>query len=158
MWLDFLDVDLSETSEIAKKKCRIRNHKASLDSFSSPSEKLTKEVNHLSHAHDRIPLGNLPKISAEFKEKQTEMGFASQTGYAFQSWDGLEAKSIPTVTCSYDNHLLKSDNNFLSVEDHFLENRSNDNVEDNSLSSACGVESLKVDPYVSNESAGIALS
>lgn len=155
---DFLDVDLSETSEIAKKKCWIRNHKASLDSFSSPSEKLTKEVNHLSHAHDRIPLGNLHKISAEFKEKQTEMGFASQTGYAFQSWDGLEAKSIPTVTCSYDNHLLKSDNNFLSVEDHFLENRCNDNVEDNSLRSACGVESLKVDPYVSNESAGIALS
>ena len=156
--LDFLEVDLSETSEIAKKKCRIQNHKASIDIFSSPSEMLTKEVNHLSHTHNRIPSGNLQKISAEFKEQQVEMGFVCQKDYALQSWDGLEAKSIPTVSCRYDNHLLKSDNNSLTMEDHFLENRFDDNVEENSLSSACGVQSLKVVPDVDIESAGRALS
>ncbi|XP_075655898.1 DNA mismatch repair protein MLH3 [Castanea sativa] len=155
---DFLEVDLSKTSEIAKKKCRIQNHKASIDIFSSPSEMLTKEVNHLSHTHNRIPSGNLQKISAEFKEQQVEMGFVCQKDFALQSWDGLEAKSIPTVSCRYDNHLLKSDNNSLSVEDHFLENRFDDNVEENSLSSACGVQSLNVVPDVNIESAGRALS
>ncbi|KAK7816296.1 dna mismatch repair protein mlh3 [Quercus suber] len=157
-WKDNLAFGLSETSEIAKKKCRIQNHKASIDIFSSPLEMLTKEVNHLSHTHNIIPPGNLQKISAEFKEQQVERGFVCQKDYTLQSWDGLEAKSIPTVSCRYDNHLLKSDNNSLSMEDHFLENRFDDNVEENSLSSACGVQSLKVVPDVDIESAGRALS
>lgn len=158
MLLDFLDADLSETSEIAKKKSRIKNHKASLDIFSSPSDMLTKEVDHLSHAgKDRIPFANLHKNSAEFKEQQIQVGFVCQTDYAFQSWDGLEAKCVPTATCKFDNQLLASDNNFLSVEDHFLESRANDNV-DNCLTSAWGIESLKDDPDAINESAGVALS
>ncbi|XP_059437766.1 DNA mismatch repair protein MLH3 isoform X2 [Corylus avellana] len=155
---DFLDADLSETSEIVKKKRRIKNHKASLDIFSSPSDMLTKEVDHLSHAgKDRIPFVNLHKNSAEVKEQQIQVGFVCQTDYAFQSWDGLEAKCVPTATCKFDNQLLASDNNFLSMEDHFLENRANDNV-DNCLTSAWGIESLKDDPDVINESAGVALS
>ena len=158
MLLDFLDADLSETSEIAKKKRRIKNHKASLDIFSSPSDMLTKEVDHLSHAgKGGIPFVNLHKNSAEFKEQQIQVGFVCQTDYAFQSWDGLEAKCIPTATCKFDNQLLASDNNFLSVEDHFLENRADDNV-DNCLTSTWGVESLKDDPDAIIESAEVALS
>ncbi|KAF5453802.1 hypothetical protein F2P56_023521 [Juglans regia] len=152
-----LGIDLSETSEIEKKKCRVKNHKASLDIYSSPSEML-KEFDHLTEIeHDRIPYANLHKNSAEFREQQNEMGFVCQNDYAFQSWDGLEAKCIPSATCKYENHLLTSDNNFLSIEGNCLKNRSNDDV-GNSLSSAWGVEFLKVDPVVSNELAGIALS
>ncbi|KAG2695162.1 hypothetical protein I3843_07G002300 [Carya illinoinensis] len=152
-----LRIDLSETSEIAKKKGRVKNHKASLDIFSSPSEML-KEFDHLSDIeHDGIPCTNLHKNSAAFKEQQNEMGFVCQNDYAFQSWDGLETKCIPSATCKYENHLLTSDNNFLSIEDNCLKNRSNDDVE-NSLSSAWGVEFLKVDPVASSELAGTALS
>ncbi|KAG6646331.1 hypothetical protein CIPAW_07G002300 [Carya illinoinensis] len=99
-----LRIDLSETSEIAKKKGRVKNHKASLDIFSSPSEML-KEFDHLSDIeHDGIPCTNLHKNSAAFKEQQNEMGFVCQNDYAFQSWDGLETKCIPSAT--YDTGWL----------------------------------------------------
>lgn len=149
--LDSLDADFSEGSEISKRKCGIKNQKASLDIFSTPSEMLTKEINHFS-----LSGGDGMHKNGKLKE-QLEMGFVCQTDFAIQSCDGLEAKSIRSATCKHRNHTLTSDNGFF-VGDSFLRNISNDNVEDNSLSSGWGGGLFKVDPDVGSESTGMALS
>ncbi|CAL5371307.1 unnamed protein product [Camellia sinensis] len=109
--------DLPEKYEIAKRRCRMYNHRASFGLLSPQLEMPTEESDHMFHWKDN-------RFSCQdASEHQIRLGSLYQTDYSFQLCDGLLAPSRVTVNQKSASYLQATDHNVFSSEDHFLGNK-----------------------------------
>ncbi|CAL5373366.1 unnamed protein product [Camellia sinensis] len=109
--------DLPEKYEIAKRRCRMYNHRASFGLLSPQLEMPTEESDHMFHWKDN-------RFSCQdASEHQIRLGSLYQTNYSFQLCDGLLAPSRVTVNQKSASYLQATDHNVFSSEDHFLGNK-----------------------------------
>ncbi|KAI8017918.1 DNA mismatch repair protein MLH3 [Camellia lanceoleosa] len=149
--------DLPEKYEIAKRRCRMYNHRASFGLPSPQLEMPTEESDHMFHWKDN-------RFSCQdASEHQIRLGSLYQTDYSFQSCDGLLAPSRVTVNQKSATYLQATDHNIFSSEDHFLgnkffgEKRSSEHT-DYILGSRLEDAHFNVDASISNGFNGSALS
>ncbi|CAL5371315.1 unnamed protein product [Camellia sinensis] len=109
--------DLPEKYEIAKRRCRMYNHRASFGLLSPQLEMPTEESDHMFHWKDN-------RFSCQdASEHQIRLGSLYQTDYSFQLCDGLLAPSRVIVNQKSASYLQATDHNVFSSEDHFLGNK-----------------------------------
>ncbi|CAL5326485.1 unnamed protein product [Camellia sinensis] len=149
--------DLPEKYEIAKRRCRMYNHRASFGLLSPQLEMPTEESDHMFHWKDN-------RFSCQdASEHQIRLGSLYQTDYSFQLCDGLLAPSRVTVNQKSASYLQATDHNVFSSEDHFLgnkffgEKRSSEHT-DYILGSRLEDAHFNVDASISNGFNGSALS
>ncbi|CAL5373562.1 unnamed protein product [Camellia sinensis] len=149
--------DLPEKYEIAKRRCRMYNHRASFGLLSPQLEMPTEESDHMFHWKDN-------RFSCQdASEHQIRLGSLYQTDYSFQLCDGLLAPSRVTVNQKSASYLQATDHNIFSSEDHFLgnkffgEKRSSEHT-DYILGSRLEDAHFNVDASISNGFNGSALS
>ncbi|KAL7192834.1 hypothetical protein ACSBR2_024616 [Camellia fascicularis] len=149
--------DLPEKYEIAKRRCRMYNHRASFGLPSPQLEMPTEESDHMFGWEDN-------RFSCQdASEHQIGLGSLYQTDYSFQSCDGLLAPSRVTVNQKSASYLQATDHNIFSSEDHFLgnkffgEKRSSEHT-DYILGSRLEDAHFNVDASISNGFNGSALS
>ncbi|CAL5373360.1 unnamed protein product [Camellia sinensis] len=149
--------DLPEKYEIAKRRCRMYNHRASFGLLSPQLEMPTEESDHMFHWKDN-------RFSCQdASEHQIRLGSLYQTDCSFQLCDGLLAPSRVTVNQKSASYRQATDHSVFSSEDHFLgnkffgEKRSSEHT-DYILGSRLEDAHFNVDASISNGFKGSALS
>ncbi|CAK9186998.1 unnamed protein product [Ilex paraguariensis] len=116
--------DFQANYTIAKKRCRSRNHQASLGSASPQPKLLTEECGQVSAWREsRISCRKSHRNAFESKECLSEVGSVCHTDYLFESCDASPTQDSALINQESNDHLWTSKNNILCAEDNLLDNK-----------------------------------